>query len=535
MSRPMQFRGRSKRISVRAAEDISSRAEASRPLVLEDLTKIVRHRSGQITGAQVATAAALMAAIQPGTSAATLSDWLDQVGATSPICVEDAMDLALKIEPNIPAVRSAFNVTEREAVDLSLSKLVSERLRSTRRRRDEGISEQGVSSSSNATSSARAPQWHAEGVSRATWYRRQANAPVAAVRDAARDATGLVLAVGKPWIAAGISRTAWYRRQRAASPKSGGDETSDKIPRDQIGCTRAFLSHYRVVASLRSCFARPARSSLPTAEGRRLDVLAEKYGYRWSMLARGDRPDLWYDPPTTQLDVEELQEFDIAVSIAVAAEQRREAVHRSRARKADAEKPNLGRGVSASPSVDPQACPRRVSPAVWAEVPTELRQRVKRHAGLLFLQGHKPDAAIALAVEEAAREAAAEAAIEAALPAPPDWIAAAARRHWMRPTADAVANAKADFKDEFVQMEVARAKVTAAIDIADPPVRLSDVSQVIEAAAMLMIGWPHSPPGHAINVARHSVNLTQPPKIVQKPLLGQTDRLADGTRLTGRG
>lgn len=319
-----------KKISRAAAEEIGERVFNARFRILEDLAAVAVDR-GTLTGPQLGAVASLLVAMRGDQEdvdrRVVLAEWLAEN--------ELAFELAARVPdaPGFPlasdALRALFGVTDEEAERLGLRQLVSERLRSRARRREEGVPPRQVG-----------------------------------------------VAGQSPWEAAGVSRATWFRRQKASQDATAPGETPATLLKEKETRAHAigsFESHDLPVLDV---------ASLRSAEERRYARQALALGAIPRFEADFADPWTWFDLPPGLSDIERTA-VQIVCEDAVAARRRREAVATARARR-----------MPPPPPHDPQDCPARVSPAVWEEVPPELREDTALRAGRLFLAGAAPDDAI---------------------------------------------------------------------------------------------------------------------------------------------
>ncbi|MFT8246482.1 hypothetical protein [Roseomonas sp. BN140053] len=319
---------RRKTISKVAAEAIGERVFEARFRTLADLSAIAIDR-GSLTATQLGAVAALLVAARGEPEPdfdwrRELAEWLagNELAPSLAALAPDVLGASLAAD----ALRTLFEVADDDAERLGLRQLVSERLRSRIRRREEGV-----------------PPRRAE--------------------------------VAEPWKAAGVGRATWFRRLAAAKEAAKPDETPTTLFKEENARAHAigsFESHAR---------SAPDVSSL-SAEERRYARRAAALGALWSDNADVTDPWTWFDIPPGLPDMEQAV-LAVACEAAENARRRREAVARARARRAPPRPPR-----------DPQACPARVSQAVWDEVPPERREDTALRAGRFFLAGMAPDDAI---------------------------------------------------------------------------------------------------------------------------------------------
>ena len=280
-----------------------------------------------------------------------------------------------------------------------------------------------------------------------------------------------------------------------------------------------FSSYFSRTKVAKSLIPNPVAPTLQisTSEGRRLAALALRMGLRRAADAKRHRPGTWYDLSTADLPSEDARmEYNIAVEAAEAAEDRHEAVYYMRSKRAEevlraevalrlaSEEPLFQvkpEPVATTPPIPGDApCPHKVTPAVWAAVPVELRQRVRRTAGRYFVQGDAPDAAVAYGVEQALREKVLSVALVAAEPSlAPAQIERMVEKHWERPTVEAVSATLRDLADEKRRMQEAEAAVAIAIASPHaPPILAEDRAIIAEGAAQHLFSWPGSTPAHSV-------------------------------------
>jgi len=160
-------------ISERAHREIDERVQLARPVMLSELCKVVRSRRGAITQLQYVAVADLIRLT--GGSQDTLSEWLTEAQAIAP--ADDADDSAVAATETVgygldaAGLRALFGIDDDLSELLTLRLLVSERLRSRLRRREEGISARGPRPPPSAS-------WEAAGISRTAWYQAKKTAPL---------------------------------------------------------------------------------------------------------------------------------------------------------------------------------------------------------------------------------------------------------------------------------------------------------------------------------------------------------------------
>jgi hypothetical protein len=390
----------SRPMSAAAQADIDERREAARPNYLAELALLLRARQGRATVPQMISLAAVLAAI-PNRSddlATTLRRWIGEAGGRPPP-ESDALAArgADTAEPGRRELVRIWDITAAEEEALDLRALVGEGRRSRQRRRAEGA--RPADEAQGARAAARSEPWVAAGLSRATYYRRLRNAPVQAAVEEVREALGTSDSDPEPWLTAGVSRATYYRRLRETR-ETENETRADPIPKKR----KKGISG--VDPNLNPRLTPTTRSRLPaeltrTAEARRLVALAERLGLPFSDWAQHESPRTWYDLDVVErLPAGEQDTYHSAVGAAAAALERRQALDTSRARV------QVPDARIAPPAAAPcrYACPARVSPAVWSEVPAPLRPRVLKLAGREFLRGAQPDAAVVEAVKEVQRE-----------------------------------------------------------------------------------------------------------------------------------
>jgi hypothetical protein len=437
-----------KPISRAARQDIAVRKAKSRPVILDELTRLIRSRSGEATEQQLAVVASIMslrvecaAYLQPAVrtwvwqcgapkgsekaffaSAGWAEAWSRaqdaEYGKRRSLTPADSPDGPRRsVDPrkdySIPAIRSAFGITADEESELDLRQLVSERRRSALRRRAEGLPKAGTPTPIAADRAAES------GVSRRTLFRRAQRERTAAAEEAVtavlRAASGDTTPIEpdrKLWVKAGVSRAAWYRRKDRET-QSGTLRDRNKVMSktvDEYPSLRPLLlSSYDTVAkSATLCLTPPAPTApiFRTAESRRLAVLAHRLGLEWT----GARYLVaWWAVPTGMtLSEADAADLHAAVQAADAADNRCTAIENARARDADQadtrtyeqrQTDEAAERAEAQAAHDRGDCPAKVNTAVWTAVPAELRRRVRRLAGRFFLLGSEPDEAVADAVE----------------------------------------------------------------------------------------------------------------------------------------
>jgi len=298
-------------------------------------------------------------------------------------------------------------------------------------------------------------------------------------------------------VAAGVSRATWYRHR----------ETQGETPADPIAAS--LTSTYRVGASLTLNLTPPPGppplSRFPTAEARQLATLAAQLGLEWAGddFEGWERPSTWYRPADRPLGAAAQAAYDAAVSAAATADIRRYRVEASRNRRISAVASTTTSSNRLAAAEDPQACPARVRPAVWAAVPPDLRPRVRRLAGRFFLAGQKPDAAVAAGVDAARREVAAAQAIAAEAPGTDAArVRQLAEILWHLPTATAAAQAVDTLAAQDRRRQDAEVAVAAAVATAAPAIPETDARAVAAKAVDLMCGFPEMTAAHAVRLAR---------------------------------
>lgn len=455
---------RKRGLSKAANAEISTRVDLSRGLVLDELARLCAARAGMLTPPQVAAVAALLSHVQgvpvpsPGHVQGVLAAWLTEVGADPALdemwaASDEGVALAERLaradesrrDLSLAALLGVFGVTDAEAEALGLTHVVPERTRSRVRRRAEGVEPRR----------SRPPQaapWVAAGVSRATWFRRQV-AERAAVEAAVEEQSGTVRGIETP---------------NDLNTREGCPENPDS-------------SYYSIRSPGVSPPWQPSVADLPTAEGRRYGHQALTAGARWRCDGADWResPYAWFDWPEN-LPPSVRSRLTLARQAADRALARRRAVVWARERRDRTPPP---------PPLDPQACPARVSPAVWEQVPPDLRPAVLMHAGRLFLAGHDPDHAVVVAVDAARRERSRAKGIAAVVPgADPKAVADMARRLWREPLSEAVAAGAAAVQARTATAagstpaDLARARDLAA-RLADPPYPASYAEEAVAVLA----------------------------------------------------
>ena len=523
------YEGHKAGLSPSAVAEIERRAAASRPIVLDELALVLRNRPAvpEITPAQWAVAAAFVEQSYTGIETA-FEGWVREAGR---ILFDDEITLAVVTgagkQVGQRRLRDAFAVTDEEAKRHDLRYLVSEKRRSQLRRAAEKPAVEQPAADPEP--------WVAEGISRATFYRRKNGAVKKVVRQTA-------VAAGDVYpgpAVAGVSLATWKRRRAAQSasvdgePKSEtfGDPTGKAMGcgHDGYGNLPFFLSSYsRVAESLTTRLTGashfgdsakpviepaghpalapvyPAVHRLPTAAGRRYAKQALDMGLCWSAhLADLSRPGTWFTHPeagwlTADQDRELVEARQAAIDSVIAAENVKAARERTaaaaKAARLAARKPThedlIPEGIP-----NPTMKPARVIEAVWAKVPINLRHWVRDGLGAEFARLGSADAAVVASIPPAKRKLVLGDALVAAWPAlTVDQLNAHVRAHWQLPTADGVAAALKVLRAPVVRVIPPEwhvdlkklARIKAAILSMQPPIPVARHG-LVEAAASAML------------------------------------------------
>lgn len=418
-----------KEISPAAQAAIADRVRLARPDMLSDIRTILASRGGRATVDQLDTLARLIAAdvpantllgalveifaqcrVERSTSAPWWADRYDALFAA--VEAAERGDADPPPAPTIDQCRDALLVTDEEAVELGLRTLVSEQVRSARRRAAVGA-EPGTVGRPRGDR-----PWEAAGVSKATWFRRLARQTAEEER---------VVAAEIQSVAAGETKSDPICNYEIPPQAVGSD--SPLYDSLRIGSNFVSLPPARpgggfgapvAVKPLSQVEARLAYiGTWPTEEALRLVALAARYGLWWAddpYDIKAWRSETWFATPDgVTLTSDQEVALVIACKAADGGEKhdrghaRAERLFHARGREESARwnKRPLNQRIAierkrkqdeAKKLETPDGRPHSVSQAVWDAVPVDWRDEVLRLAGLNFVYGYAPDEAVLRAV-----------------------------------------------------------------------------------------------------------------------------------------
>jgi hypothetical protein len=489
-------------LSREAIAAIEERAAVSRPAVLAELAKVVWSRKRDMTPQELAAVAAFVQLTYPGGESA-LESWARKEVGTELFSseIEIAMLAGHGRLIGQRQLREVFQITDDEADEHGLDRLVSDAVRMRRSRASERLPLPAEGKT--------VKPWVSLGIPQSTYYAQKKAAPLRAIKE---ELAKSGLRYPGPEVA-GVSKSTWYRQQRADEIRDT-KTCKNRVPREDA----YFLSYYRntEIPSFRVT-ADPIIEDFPIAECRRFAVLALRQGRKWIKPFTPALPYDWFEVPEgLKLSESENQEYYIAARAARNAQDREEYRRRKRERMEsdawEAQQKANPKPLEPFKPRDPQSKPGRVSQEIWDKVPPCIRPFIFSHTARKFMaHRHNVDECVIASIEPATRSAVLHEAIKSRLgDVTYTELYQNVREHWQRPTADALELSLIDIekaREKRKENKVTESKynliseIWKIIDNSTSPVPTDDRELIAAAALAHLKTWFDGTPKLAVEYA----------------------------------